>query len=90
MATRKRRRIAPGVFEIERGVYELVVSLGAGPDGKYRQRTRRFRGDDISGSARPPHRARRDTRREPAHRHRLPGDGPQPPGATSNSFASSR
>jgi hypothetical protein len=44
MATRKRRRIAPGVYELERSLYELVVSRGAGPDGKYRQKTKRFRG----------------------------------------------
>jgi hypothetical protein len=44
MATRKRRRVAPGVYELDRGVCELVVSRGAGADGKYRQRTRRFRG----------------------------------------------
>ncbi|MEX2255035.1 MAG: site-specific integrase [Acidimicrobiia bacterium] len=44
MATTKRRRIAPGVYELERGLYELVVSRGAGPDGKYRQKTKRFHG----------------------------------------------
>jgi hypothetical protein len=44
MARKKRRRVAPGVYELDRGVYELVVSRGAGPDGRYRQPTKRFRG----------------------------------------------
>ncbi len=44
MATVKRRRVATGIYELERGVYELVVSRGRAPDGRYRQRTERFRG----------------------------------------------
>jgi integrase len=44
MATAKRRRVATGIYELERGVYELVVSPGRSPDGRYRQRTQRFRG----------------------------------------------
>jgi hypothetical protein len=44
MATKQRRRVAPGVYELDRGLYEIVVSRGARRDGKYRQRTRRFRG----------------------------------------------
>jgi len=43
MAT-KRRRVAPGIYEVQRGVYELVVSLGKTSDGKYRQRTQTFQG----------------------------------------------
>ena len=42
MAT-KRRRVAPGIYEVQRGVYELVVSAGT-VSGKHRQRTKRFRG----------------------------------------------
>ena len=44
MASAKRRRVATGIYELERGVYELVVSRGRGSDGRYRQRTERFRG----------------------------------------------
>ncbi len=44
MASAKRRRVATGIYELERGVYELVVSRGRGADGHYRQRTERFRG----------------------------------------------
>ena len=44
MASAKRRRVATGIYELERGVYELVVSQGRGSDGRYRQRTERFRG----------------------------------------------
>ena len=44
MATVKRRRVATGIYELERGVYELVVSRGRGPDGRYGQRTQRVRG----------------------------------------------
>jgi site-specific recombinase XerD len=44
MAAAKRRRVATGIYELERGVYELVVSRGRSPDGRYRQRTERFRG----------------------------------------------
>ena len=42
MAT-KRRRVAPGIYEVQRGVYELVVSAGT-VDGRPRQRSKRFRG----------------------------------------------
>jgi integrase len=44
MASAKRRRVATGIYELERGVYELVVSLGRGADGRYRQRTQRLKG----------------------------------------------
>jgi hypothetical protein len=44
MASPKRRRVATGIYELECGVYELVVSRGRSPDGRYRQRTERFRG----------------------------------------------
>jgi integrase len=43
MAT-KRRRVAPGIYEVRRGVYELVVSLGKTSEGRYRQRTQTFQG----------------------------------------------
>jgi len=44
MGTPKRRRVASGVYELQRGVYELVVSAGRRVDGRHRQRTQRFRG----------------------------------------------
>jgi integrase len=36
--------LRPGIYELERGLYELVVSRGRGADGRYRQRTQRLRG----------------------------------------------
>jgi hypothetical protein len=45
LASAKRRRVATGIYELERGTYELVVSRGRGPDGRYHQRTERFRGN---------------------------------------------
>ena len=44
MASAKRRRVATGIYEIERGLYEVVVSRGRDADGRYRQRTQRLRG----------------------------------------------
>jgi integrase len=39
-----KRRVAPGIYERSRGVYELVVSRGKDERGKYKQQSRTFRG----------------------------------------------
>ena len=44
-----KRRVAPGIYERQRGVYDLVVSAGKASSGKYRQRTKTFRGT-LSGA----------------------------------------
>jgi len=36
--------VAPGIYERSRRVFELVVSLGKDDHGRYRQRSRVFRG----------------------------------------------
>jgi integrase len=40
----KKQRVATGVYKLEPGLYEIAVSSGRGPDGKYGQVFRRFRG----------------------------------------------
>jgi len=40
----KKQRVAPGIYKLEPGVYELAVSTGRKADGKYGQVFRRFRG----------------------------------------------
>ncbi len=40
MATKR----APGIYELEPGVFKIVISLGRGPDGRYRQKARVVRG----------------------------------------------
>jgi len=35
-----KRRVAPGIYERSRGVYDLVVSARKGADGRYRQRSK--------------------------------------------------
>ena len=39
-----KERVAPGIYKAAPGVYDLTVSTGMGPDGKYGQVTRRVRG----------------------------------------------
>ena len=40
----KRPRGAPGIYELEPGVFKVVVSVGRDGDGRYRQRSRTVRG----------------------------------------------
>lgn len=44
MAKATKQRVAPGIYKVSTGVYDLAVSTGKRPDGRYGQVTRRVRG----------------------------------------------